>query len=451
MCKSSILCATPTILRNPNLRALILEHGSYVMGTTMTSLTPAMRGNFVHSFPHHSFNPYSNGVTVDNLNNFYIYNSDTGECFPMYIVVPCGKCPLCKAKKSREWSFRAICESQSSTNIPYFVTLTYDSKHLPSDGVVKTDLQLFLKRLRRNLDRLSIPHNLRYFACAEYGSNTHRPHYHMILWNFPHMDTFKHEVELIESSWQNGFILCKPCNYGSIGYCMKYMSKEQYIPPTKNKGFFLSSNRGGGIGALYAEQYKDFYRANPTKLDISVVDKFTGESFTSFIPSYFVRKFFPYMSLLIPKKVRDAYNSALYCLDVKSYIIDNSNFPIDNSESSRESLILSRYYFLPSFRSSIPSSDVSHLVSLYNKYVDNTSYKVIGDYYSDIHVLLQRSLSILESYNPAPDFISFISALRSKRTSALNIFFDSSDGYDIDDMLYQLKISNSRSQKREIL
>lgn len=75
---------------------------------------------------------------------------------------------------------------QSTDNA--FVTLTYEDKKLPlssfgtSEKIYPTlqprDLQLFLKRLRKEL-----PTKLRFFAVGEYGDATFRPHYHFAGFN----------------------------------------------------------------------------------------------------------------------------------------------------------------------------------------------------------------------------------------------------------------------------
>ena len=75
---------------------------------------------------------------------FNIFNEKTGEVFPMFIQVPCGKCVLCRDKKAREWSFRATCENVFSESIPLFLTLTYNNENLPKHGVFKEEVQLFL-------------------------------------------------------------------------------------------------------------------------------------------------------------------------------------------------------------------------------------------------------------------------------------------------------------------
>ncbi len=74
------------------------------------------------------------------------------------------------------------------------MTLTYDDEHLPindyvdSDGVIhgkptlrKRDVQLFLKRLRKNY---KYDNHIKYFCCGEYGGKTFRPHYHLIIFGF---------------------------------------------------------------------------------------------------------------------------------------------------------------------------------------------------------------------------------------------------------------------------
>lgn len=57
-----------------------------------------------------------------------------------------------------------------------FLTLTYDDFSLPNYGqLVKRDLQLFFKRLRK------AGYKFRYVACGEYGELRRRPHFHVAL------------------------------------------------------------------------------------------------------------------------------------------------------------------------------------------------------------------------------------------------------------------------------
>lgn len=57
-----------------------------------------------------------------------------------------------------------------------FLTLTYSDETLPRHGqLIKRDLQLFFKRLRK------ITGPFRYVACGEYGELRRRPHFHVAL------------------------------------------------------------------------------------------------------------------------------------------------------------------------------------------------------------------------------------------------------------------------------
>lgn len=96
------------------------------------------------------------------------------------IAYPCGRCVACRIKKRNEVATRIVLEmSQHARSL--FVTLTYSPDHLPEQGVIKADLQKYLKRLRASLLGTEYSEGLRYFGCGEYGSRTHRAHYHLIL------------------------------------------------------------------------------------------------------------------------------------------------------------------------------------------------------------------------------------------------------------------------------
>ena len=94
--------------------------------------------------------------------------------------IPCGKCIGCRVARAAQWGNRCMHEA-SCYDHNRFVTLTYDDAHLPPNGFLdKTHLSKFLKKLRKKF-----PHNkLRFFAAGEYGEQTARPHYHLILFNY---------------------------------------------------------------------------------------------------------------------------------------------------------------------------------------------------------------------------------------------------------------------------
>lgn len=173
---------------------------------------------------------------------------------------PCGRCGECRAKRVSAWSFRLMQEDKRSIS-SHFITLTYDTKHIPISprGYMQLsirDLQLFFKKLRKahGKDAKAI----KYYAVGEYGGKTWRPHYHIILFNC--------RVELIEAAWSVIGIDKNACktrfnignvHYGkvsgaSVGYTLKYISKPSKIPQHANddrkKEFSLISK---GIGSNY--------------------------------------------------------------------------------------------------------------------------------------------------------------------------------------------------------
>ena len=87
------------------------------------------------------------------------------------LYVPCGKCIASRIQKRNELTMRCLHEL-SYHDSSSFVTLTYNDDSLPDNSSLrKRDLQLFFKRLRKAV----LPVRIRYFACGEYGDNSHRP------------------------------------------------------------------------------------------------------------------------------------------------------------------------------------------------------------------------------------------------------------------------------------
>lgn len=96
-------------------------------------------------------------------------------------TVPCGKCAFCLMNKRSQWMFRIHFEMKNQLNPGWFVTLTYNEKYVKrtADGRLSLrfrDVQLFLKKLRK------AKYEAKYVCVGEYGGETKRPHYHMLLW-----------------------------------------------------------------------------------------------------------------------------------------------------------------------------------------------------------------------------------------------------------------------------
>ncbi|UPW41960.1 replication initiator protein [Dipodfec virus RodF1_56] len=161
------------------------------------------------------------------------------------LQLPCRKCVGCRLSKSREWANRVVME-QLYHNDSWFLTLTYDDEHLrpayPVDEatgeilsvhatLVKKDLQDFLKRLRFNSGQA-----IRYFAAGEYGSQTYRPHYHLLIFGL-YLDDLEvirknfagqqyYVSDLIEKCWPFGFHILGKVTWQSAAYVARYTMKK---------------------------------------------------------------------------------------------------------------------------------------------------------------------------------------------------------------------------------
>lgn len=138
-----------------------------------------------------------------------------------------------------------------------FVTLTYDEEHLPFEGVDKTHLQKFMKRLRKGLGE-----PIKYLACGEYGSRTLRAHYHLII-----LGIGMEKEANIKQAWNDGMIKVGTVTDKSIRYVTNYILKKSDYPKGLNKPFQLTSK---GIGKHYAikneEQYKQIIKRDRSEL-----------------------------------------------------------------------------------------------------------------------------------------------------------------------------------------
>lgn len=169
------------------------------------------------------------------------------------LYVPCNHCVSCRISYSREWAVRLMNEFETSHNKGCFITLTYSDEHLPADlSLHKEDLQKFFKRLRKHLKG----HQIKYYACGEYGDKFKRPHYHAIIFNLSVMDA----MIVLPKAWQFGFFKILPVYYESCKYVTGYVmkkyngekAKEEY--GNKEVPFRLSSL---GLGKEFALEHRD--------------------------------------------------------------------------------------------------------------------------------------------------------------------------------------------------
>lgn len=208
------------------------------------------------------------------------------------IALPCGKCVGCKMDYAKKWSYRCMLEATLYKD-NCFLTLTYDDEHLPKDGKVhKEDLQKFMKRLRKKYGD-----GIRFYACGEYGSQTGRPHYHLILFNFFPPDTKPYSVsysgmrtlisDSISKLWPYGNNVVGDVTPSSCGYVARYCTKKIY---GIDDGSFTLMSRRPGLGYEYFMKHSDvIYQydlvymngqtAKPSRYFDSLLERFNPEMF----------------------------------------------------------------------------------------------------------------------------------------------------------------------------
>ena len=222
------------------------------------------------------------------------------------ILVPCGKCAACQIRKRKEWTTRLSHEAEFFADACCFITLTYNDDsvpvtcfnkvkgdtpkmldrgvgELPLQTLLPSDVQKFLKRLRRYLEyvpkspkkRLGRDHidtPIRYYAVGEYGGRFGRPHYHIMIFGWKPSDMVYHSTRnghiiyrsaQIEKLWKFGFSTVEPVEGGVAKYCSRYVTKKFARLNDDNRDpfadsvfpeFYLQSVRNGGIGASFFDR-----------------------------------------------------------------------------------------------------------------------------------------------------------------------------------------------------
>lgn len=175
------------------------------------------------------------------------------------MLIPCGQCIGCRIRQREDWTTRIELEArQYPKEQVWFITLTYDDEHVPG-MILKTgellrpaqyvwkpgeskptavqillypDMQKFLKRLRK-----AYRGKLRYFCAGEYGEQTARPHYHMILYGWQPTDLenlYKihhngyYTSKWLENIWGQGNIQIAQAVPETYRYVAGYVTKKMY-------------------------------------------------------------------------------------------------------------------------------------------------------------------------------------------------------------------------------
>lgn len=208
------------------------------------------------------------------------------------IEVPCGQCYACRLEYSRVWANRCYLESKCHDHT-WFVTLSYRDEDLVYGEkgfptLEKDAISNFIRKLR---DHFGHDIRIRFFGCGEYGDNTMRPHYHLIIFGAPIDDltidmpdmskpmlpSGKYPIfrrknsqgdyvfwsKTIYDCWQKGKIEIEDSSWNCAAYVSRYVMKKQKgtgAEVYKRLGIlpeFLRMSNRPGIGADWLNYNKD--------------------------------------------------------------------------------------------------------------------------------------------------------------------------------------------------
>lgn len=237
------------------------------------------------------------------------------------IVVPCRKCAFCLHRKQNALIFRVFMHSKAYVN-SLFVTLTYNDEHYPPHvSCCKRDLQLFLKRLRKNLGKNS---KFTYFATCERGKKSGRLHFHILFfWNTDETPSgFRRNIK---KAWMspkrcftdfqsyfdflrdygssnlsissNGFSYFGTVQAESIAYCTKYSVKDigsncVFMTWSKKLGYDILATDDYMRECLKHSNFVTYY-INPEKCYTIPVPRYYREKLLSMVErACLTREFF---------------------------------------------------------------------------------------------------------------------------------------------------------------
>lgn len=232
------------------------------------------------------------------------------------IKLPCGRCIGCRLERSKQWALRLMHEAQLHQQNS-FVTLTYNNASLhpagefedspPAgrrlvgteglylhgvvnatltsarrlDSLSKTDLQLFTKRLYKDIKKKDPAGKMRYYAVGEYGDINKRPHYHAAIFGEAFTDDryewrtspgghTLYRSSRLERLWPYGHCEIGDLTFESAAYIARYIMKKitgdladdhyRREDPTTGEEYWLTPefnvmSRRPGIGKHWWDKY----------------------------------------------------------------------------------------------------------------------------------------------------------------------------------------------------
>lgn len=216
------------------------------------------------------------------------------------VIISCGRCLGCRLERSRQWAVRCVHEA-SVHEANCFVTLTFKPEKINESGsLVKSDFQLFMKRLRnfaceyifngrayvKRESELSSA-GIRYFHCGEYGvvcrvcglskrqcrckdfsAAVGRPHHHACIFGFDFEDKVQftkdqdgiplYRSAVLERLWSDGYASVGAVTFESAAYVARYVVKKFPLWKVDYAGKvaeYVTMSRRPGIAASWFKQF----------------------------------------------------------------------------------------------------------------------------------------------------------------------------------------------------
>lgn len=275
--------------------------------------------------------PFEGGLTVNQAK----FNPQARRAS---IPRPCGQCLHCRINQTRIWTNRILLESCCHTD-KSFVTLTYNEENLPKGGNLdKSHYQNFIKRLRKKIS----PRKIKYFGVGEYGSISHRPHYHFMLFGIG-----MEERDLINETWTEpetgearGFTSSGEINNSTSRYITGYISEKlnpKQPDPDMVPEFMTCSN---GIGKAAIQRAAIALKSQPYYKK-EVIDRVRRDGKKTYMGRYLKTKF----SEIVGNDKELMRDQVLYELDLidKANLAENYYIGLVDNDEQRMKSIEKRY------------------------------------------------------------------------------------------------------------
>lgn len=290
------------------------------------------------------------------------------------MVVSCGHCKACNLRKSSRMTF--LCSREESiSKYVYFITLTYSNDFVPKfmvnfnqdnnqydfvsvckryndyeetpligslpysdypsykmsalqnkvnlNGFIPfayfRDVQLYLKRLRKQFSKYEKEEKIKFYIVSEYGPKTFRPHFHVLIFN---------QSDRIHSHWSK--VVSKAWSYGRVdsslsrgkcsGYLASYLNSTCSLPSVYRVGSIKpksTHSRFFGCG-FSKEQYSDLYELPLNKV-VTISSSINGKIISTPLPVALQATLFPRCKSFASKSFIERYRSYTIITRFKRY------------------------------------------------------------------------------------------------------------------------------------